>query len=70
VSEQSGAGTDGPITGGALAMTLYGLLAIVAGAALDIEFVPHATWQVAVLMVSLLAAGALVGAAIDRARAR
>ena len=70
MSQKSDAGIDGPITGGALAMTLYGLAAILASALLDIEFVPHSTAMVAVLMVSLLAAGALIGAAVDRSRAR
>ena len=70
MSQKSPAGMDGPITGGALAMTSYGLVAILASALLDIEFVPHATWQVAVLMLSLLAAGAMVGTAVDRSRAR
>lgn len=70
VSSKSPAGIDGPITGGALAMTLYGLVAILASAVLDVEFVPPSTIMVAVLMISLLAAGAVVGAAIDRARAR
>ena len=70
MSSNSPAGIDGPITGGALAMTLYGLVAILASAILDVEFVPHSTIMVAILMISLLAAGATVGAAIDRARAR
>ena len=70
MTSNSPAGIDGPITGGALAMTLFGLITILASATLDVELVPHSTIKVAVLMISLLAAGAMVGAAIDRSRAR
>ena len=70
MSANSPAGIDGPITGGALAIALYGLVVILASAILGVELVPHSTIMVAILMISLLAAGATVGSAIDRARAR
>lgn len=70
MSQNAPAGIDGPVTGGALAIALYGLTVVLGIAVFDADWLPHSTAMVAVLMVVLMAAGASVGAGVDRARAR
>ena len=57
---------EGPIFGAALALTLYGLVVIIASV-LHVELIPEEGYLLAVLMVAILVVGAGVGALADSA---
>lgn len=60
---------EGPVLGAALALTLYGLVVVFFSAVLDREFVPSGS-LLGLVVIAVLGGGALVGAAVDTAKAR
>ena len=57
----TGTGVDGIVAGGALVLTLYGLLVIAADLVADKKLTPHSGIGVAALIVGCLVVGAVLG---------
>ena len=55
---------EGPIFGAALALTLYGLVVIIASV-LHVELIPEEGYLLGLLMVAILVVGAVAGTLAD-----
>lgn len=64
-----GAGFEGAVAGGALLLTLYGAVVVVASAALHVELVPHSEAVVGAILVVLGVLGGVLGAGVAKSRA-
>lgn len=69
-AHDTGTGLDAPVAGGALLLTLFGLVVILADLVAGVELVPHSGLATAGIMIGCLLLGGVLGGGAARASRR